>query len=219
MLRWELRKSKPATADDALAQAVELNSFLEIDKGAPSTSEMTEASVNAVSREAPEPSIKEWMDELVPTLTEVFKNAMPKLNQEVSRQQNSTPNRNQPSRSNSADSHETRAVGFKGNSNERKNSSGRDNNRRGPNRQNSTPYRPNSNQNSSKRPCKHFKRENHALNEFKACFKFGKIGHFRNECRSNFPDNLNSQHLNAKGSTRRQTHYSRPTILNIDFCC
>ena len=33
-LRWELRKSKPATADDALALAVELNSFLEIEKGA-----------------------------------------------------------------------------------------------------------------------------------------------------------------------------------------
>ena len=29
-LRWELRESKPATADDALALAMELNSFLEI---------------------------------------------------------------------------------------------------------------------------------------------------------------------------------------------
>ena len=47
-LRWELRKSKPATADDALALAMELNSFLEIEKGAPSTSKMAETSVNAI---------------------------------------------------------------------------------------------------------------------------------------------------------------------------
>ena len=36
-LRWELRKFKPATVDDALAPAMELNSFLEKEKGAPST--------------------------------------------------------------------------------------------------------------------------------------------------------------------------------------
>ena len=186
-LRWELRKSKPATADDALALAVELNSFLEIEKGAPSTSNMAETSVNAISRETPEPPTKKWMDELVRTLTDGIKNAMPKPSQEGSRQRNSTPNRNQPSRSNSTDSQGTRTVRFQNNSNERRNNSGRDNSRRGPNRLNSTPNRPNSNQNSSKGPCKHCTRENHASNERKACFKCGKIGHFRNECRSNTP--------------------------------
>ena len=34
-LRWELRKAKLATADDALALAMELNSFLEIENGNP----------------------------------------------------------------------------------------------------------------------------------------------------------------------------------------
>ena len=170
-LRWELRKSNPATADDALALAMELNSFLEIEKRSPSTSKMAEASVNAISRETPEPSTKELMDELVRTLTEGFKNAMPKPNAEVSRQRTSTPNRNQPSRSNSTDSQGTRMVRFQNNSNERRNNSGRDNNRRGPNRLNSTPNRPNSTQSSSKGPCKHCKRENHASNECKACFK------------------------------------------------
>ena len=77
---------------------MELNSFLEIEKGAPSTSKMAKTSVNAISRETPEPPAKEWMDEFVRTLTEVFKNAMPKPKQEVSRQRNSTPNSNQPSR-------------------------------------------------------------------------------------------------------------------------
>ena len=70
-LRWELRKSKPATADDALALGVELNPFLKIEK-APSTSEMAETSVNAISREAPELSTKERKNELVRTLTEGF---------------------------------------------------------------------------------------------------------------------------------------------------
>ena len=190
-LRWELRKSKPATADDALALAMELNFFLEIEKGAPSTSKMAETSVNAISRETPEPPNKEWMDELVRTLTDGIKNSMPKPSQEGSRQRNSTPNRNQPSRSNSTDSQGTRTVRFQKNSNERRNNSGRDNNWRGPNRQNTKSNRSNDSKNSSRGPCKHCKRENHASNECKACFKCGKIGQFHNECRSNTPNNLN----------------------------
>ena len=83
-LRWEVRKSKPPSADDALALAMELNFFLEIEKGAPSISKVVETSVNAIFRETPEPPSKEWMDELVRSLTEGFKNAMPKSNQEVS---------------------------------------------------------------------------------------------------------------------------------------
>ena len=76
-LRWELRKSKPATPDDALALAMELNSFVEIEKRALSTGKVAETSVNATDREAPEPTSKKWMDEFMPTLTEGFKNAMP----------------------------------------------------------------------------------------------------------------------------------------------
>ena len=190
-LRWELRKSKPTTADDALALAMELNSFLEIEKGAPSTSKMAETSVNAISRETPEPPTKEWMDELFRTLTDGIKNSMPKPSQEGSRQRKSTPNRSQPSRSNSTDSQGTRTVRFQNNSNERRNNSGRDNIWRGPNRQNTKSNRSNDNKNCSKGPCKHCKRKKHASNECKACFKCGKIGHFRNECRSNTPNNLN----------------------------
>ena len=190
-LRWEFRKSKPATADDAVALAMELNSFLENEKGGPSPSKMAETSVNAISREAPEPSTKEWMDELVRTPTEGFKNAMPKPSQEVSRQRDSTPNRNQPSRSISTDSQATPTVRFQNISNEKRNNSGRDINPRGANRLNSTLNRPSSKQISSKEHCKHCKHDNHASNECKACFKCGKIAHFCNECRSNTPNNLN----------------------------
>ena len=184
-LRLELTKSKPATADDALALAMELNSFLEIEKGAPSTSRMAETSVNAISRETPEPPAKEWMDELVRTLTEGFKNAMPKPSQEVSGQRNSTPNCNQSSRSNSTDSQGTRTVRFQKNSNEGRNTNNRDNNWRGSNHHNRN--RPNDNKNSSKGPCKHCKRDNHASNEYKACFESGEIGHFRKECEVTLP--------------------------------
>ena len=67
-LRWELGKSKPATADDALALAMDLKSFLELERGAPSTSKAAGTSVNAIYREAAERSTKEWMDELVRNL-------------------------------------------------------------------------------------------------------------------------------------------------------
>ena len=170
---------------------MELNSFLEIEKGAPSTSKMAKTSVNSISRENPEPPAKEWMDELVRTLTDGIKNAMPKPSQEGSRQRISTQNRNQPSRSNSTDSQGTRTVRFQKNANGRQNTKNRDNNWRGSNCQNTNSNQPNDNKNSSKGPCKHCKSKNHASNECKACFKCGKIGHFRNECRSNTPNNLN----------------------------
>ena len=190
-IRYELKKSKPATADDALALAMELKFFQEIDKRAPSTSKMAKTSVSASSREAPEPCAEDWMEERVRTLTEGFKNAKPNPNQGDSRQRNSTSNHNQSSPSNSTNSQGTRTVHFQNNSNERRKNNGRDNNRRGGNRQNSTPNWPNSSQSRPKRHCKHFKRPNHASNECKVRFKCEKIGHFRNECRSNTPNNLN----------------------------
>ena len=143
---------------------MELNSFLKIEKRAPSTSEMAETSVYAVSREAPEPSCKKWMYELVRTLTEGFKDAMPKPKQGVSRHRNSAPNRNQHSWSNSTDYHGARTVRFQNNSNGGRNTNNLDKNWRGSNRQNTKPNRRNENKNSSKGPCKHCKRDNHSSN-------------------------------------------------------
>ena len=168
---------------------MELNFCLETEKGAASTSKMAETRLNAVSREAPEPSTKDWLDELVRTLTEGFKNAIPNPNQEVSRQQNSTPNHNKRSRSNSTDFQGTRTVRFQNNSKGERKTDNHDNNRRGSNRQNTNSIQPIDNKNSSKRPCKHCKRDNHALNECNACFKCGKIGHFHSECKSKTSNN------------------------------
>ena len=110
---------------------------------------------------------------------------MPKPSQEGSRQRNNTPNSNQPSRSNSIDSQRTRTVRFQKNSKGGRNTNNRDKNCRGSKRQITNSNPPDDNNNSSKGPCKHCKHDNHVPNECKACFKCGKTGHFRNECRSN----------------------------------
>ena len=49
-LRWELRKSKPASPDGALALAVELNAFMELDR---SLRDGSQATVNMVSSTPP----------------------------------------------------------------------------------------------------------------------------------------------------------------------
>ena len=59
---------------------------------------------------------------------------------------------------------------FQNNTNQN-NYNGRDKNRQRHNRQNLTNNWPNHNSISSREPCKHYKRENHASNERKECFK------------------------------------------------
>ena len=77
-LRWELRKSKPATADEAITMAIELNSFLELEKGARSTSTVApESAVNQVSRTSSEIQTNDLMDTFVRTLTEKLNKALP----------------------------------------------------------------------------------------------------------------------------------------------
>ena len=51
-LRWELRKSIPASVDAALALAVELHAFMEMD---PSLRGESQATVNMVSTVPPQP--------------------------------------------------------------------------------------------------------------------------------------------------------------------
>ena len=186
-LRWELRKAKPATADDALALAMELNSFLEIEKGPPSKSDSTtETGINMISREGPEPSTKQMMEDFVRTLTEGIRNAMPKTTQSENRQRSPTPIRGS-SRSGSNDSQRGKSVRF-----EKK---GYSNNRNGQNQKQDSQGRYgnrfNRDNGGSKEPCRHCKRTNHESKDCKACYKCGRVGHFQRECRSQTPQNLN----------------------------
>ena len=187
-LRWELRKSKPATADDALALAMELNSFLEIERGAPSSSHTTAgASVNMISREHPEQSNHQIMENLVRTLTEGIRKALPKPEQKNNRQRSATPNRESTSRSNSIDSQRGRAVRFE----DKKSNNYHNNQNHKRHTRNGAGNRSNGRNVITRAPCKHCKRTNHDSKDCKACFKCGRVGHFQCDCRSQSSEILN----------------------------
>ena len=87
-LRWELRKSKPASTDAALALAVELNAFTEKD---PSLRGGSQAAVNMVSATPPQPlmatastSQEDMMGTLIQTIRQEALKAIPQTNQNSS---------------------------------------------------------------------------------------------------------------------------------------
>ena len=111
-LRWKLRKSKPATADEALTIAIELNSFLELEKGARSTSTVApESTVNQVSRTSSELQTNDSMDTFVRTLTEKLSKALP----HSGKTQDSSTYRTEDSRSSSVESNGNKSVHFQTN--------------------------------------------------------------------------------------------------------
>ena len=87
-LRWELRKSKPASPYAALAFAVELHAFMEID---PSLRSGSQAAVNMVSATPPQPlmttastSQDDMMGTLIQTIRQEIRKALPQTNQNYS---------------------------------------------------------------------------------------------------------------------------------------
>ena len=84
-LRWELRKSKPASPDAALALAVELHAFMEM---GPSLRSGSQATVNMVSATSPQPlmatastSQDDMMGTLKQTIRQEIQKALPQTNQ------------------------------------------------------------------------------------------------------------------------------------------
>ena len=182
-LRWELRKCKPATADEALTMAIELNSFLELEKSARSTSTVApESAVNQVSRTSSEIQTNDLMDTFVRTLTEKLNKALPHSGQT----QDSNTYKTQNSRSSSAESNGKKSVRF-----QTSNTWNTNNQHKRQHRGRSPEQRKTNKNNSNREPCKHCKRNNHDSRDCKACFKCGRVGHFRNEGRSNLNNNLN----------------------------
>ena len=93
-LRWELRKSKPASPDAALALAVQLNSFMEMD---PSLRGGPQATVNMVSATPPQPfmttastSHEDMMGNLIQTIRREIQKALPQTNQNSSTSRSSS---------------------------------------------------------------------------------------------------------------------------------
>ena len=110
--RWELRKSQPATADEALTMAMELNFFLELEKSARSTSTVApESAVKLVSRTCWVLQTNDLMDAFVRTPTEKLNNALP----HSGKTQDSSTYRAQDSRSSSVEPNGNKSVRFQTN--------------------------------------------------------------------------------------------------------
>ena len=93
-LRWELRKSKPASPDAALTLAVELHAFMEMD---PSLRSGSQAAVNMVSAIPPQPlmatastSQDDMMGTLIQTIRQEIQKALPQTNQNSSNSRSSS---------------------------------------------------------------------------------------------------------------------------------
>ena len=160
-LRWELRKSKPAKSDEALTMAMELIFFLELEKGARSTSSVVpESTVNLVSLTPFELQTNDLMDMLVRTQTEKLKKALP----HSVKTQDSSTYRAQDSRSSSDESNGKKSVRFP-----TSNTWSTKNQHKKQHRGRSPDLRKTNKNNSSRELCKHCKRNNHESRDCKAC--------------------------------------------------
>ena len=180
-LRWELRKAKPQTADDALTAAMELNAFLEIENG-------NSAAAQSVNRVAQGTS-NETLEEIVRLLSQSLQNS--KL-QKTPVQPGSNDNKNMKrSRSLSNDSRSsTRSVRFQS-PQERGRTSFRKSDNQNRDNGSSSQRKKRHEHDSNKSACKHCKRTNHDSKDCKACFNCLKPGHFRRDCRSKRNGSLN----------------------------
>ena len=93
-LRWDFRKSKPASPDAALALAVEFIAFIEMD---PSLREGSQATVNVVSATPPQPlmttapiSQEDMMGTLIQTIRQEIQKVLPQTNQNSSTSRSSS---------------------------------------------------------------------------------------------------------------------------------
>lgn len=185
IIRWELRKMKPVNPDAALALAVELHSFLEMEPSFPS-----HAMVNAVSAasssqsQSPVQAINNgdfgsYTDNsglLVQFVKQEVQKAISQTNQNNGKPPYRNNNNDNRPRNNSTNFNQNSRYGIRSNWNNQ------------PSQQNNHTF----NNRNQERSCKHCGRNNHSSRECKACFNCGKIGHFNRECtapRQNSQDN------------------------------
>ena len=202
-LRWELRKSKPASPDAALALAVELPAFMEMD---PSLRSGSQATVNVVSATLPQPlmaaastSQEDMMGTLIQTIHPEIQKALPQTTQISSssrsssadgcsvrfnspgpNRQSANTNQNQNQNYRNSNSNNNR---YNNNQNNRYNSSGNQQNNRYNNNRN-TPNQQQNRNNTNQQPCRRCNRTNHQSRDCQACFNCGRMGHMSRECRA-----------------------------------
>ena len=198
-LRWELRKSKPASPDPALALAVELHAFMEMDS---SLKNGSQATVNMVSATPPQPLIatastsqKDMMGTLIQTIRQEIQKALPQTNQNSSSSRSSStdgrsvrfnspgPNRQNANTNQNQNYRNSNNNKYNNNQNNGYNNSGNQQNNRYNNNRNTANQQPNRN-NTNQQPCRHCNRTNHQSRDCQACFNCGRLGHMSRECRA-----------------------------------
>ena len=178
-LRWELQKSEPATPDAALALAVDLHAFLEMD---PSLRNGSQGTVKMVSATPPQPlmatactSQEDVMGTLIQTIRQEIQNALPQTSRNSSslrssstdghsvrfnspgpNNQSANSNQKQKYRNSNNTSHRCNNI----NQNNRYNSSGSQQSNRYNNNRNTSNQQQNRN-NRNQQPCRNCDRTNH----------------------------------------------------------
>ena len=202
-IRWELRKSKPANPDAALALAVALHAFMEMDL---SLSCWSQAAINIVSATPPQPlmataysSQENMMGILIQTIRQEIQIALPQTSRNSSKPRSSSTD-GRSVRFNSSDQvvqvqmqTKTKMKGFEiqtitinrynNNQNNRYNNSGNQQNNRYNNNR-STPNQQQKRNNTNRQPCRHCIRTNHQSRNCQVCFNCGRLGHMSRECRA-----------------------------------
>ena len=238
-LRRELRKSEAASPDAALALAVELHAFMEMD---PSLSSGSPAAVHMVSGTPPQPlmttasiSQEDVMGTLIQTIRQEIQKALPQTNQNSSNSrssstdgrsvrfnspgpntQSASTNQNQKYRNSNNNSNRYNSN----NQNNRYNNSGNQQNNRYNNNRN-TPNQQQNRNNTNQQPCRHCNRTNHQSRDCQACFNSGRLGHMSRECKAprrnqtnrqqNSIDNQNSRNYNQD---RNENSFQQQNTLN-----
>ena len=210
-LRWELRKRKPASPDVALALAVELHAFMEMD---PSLRNGSQATVNMVSATPPQPlmatastSPEDMMGILIQTIRQEIQKNLPQTNQNSLNSRSSStdgrsvrfisPTTNRQS-ANTNQNHNYRTSNnnnnrYNNNSNNSYNNSGDQQSNRYNNNRN-TPNQQQNRNNTNKQPCRHCNRTNHQSRDSQESFNCGRLGHMSRECRAPRQNQNNRQH-------------------------
>ena len=224
-LRWELRKSKPASPDAALALAVELHAFMEMD---PSLRSGSQATVNMVSATPPQPlmatgssSQEDMMGTLIETIRREIQKALPQTSQNslISRssstdgrfvrfnspgpnRQSANTNQNYRNQSNSNNNR------YNNNQNSRYNNSGNQQNNSYNNNRN-TPNQQQNRNNTNQQSCSHCNGTNHQSRDCQACFNCGRLRHMSRECRAPRQNQNNRQQISNVNQNSRSYNQDR----------
>ena len=223
-LRWELRKSKPTSPDAALALAVELHAFMEMD---PSLKNGSQATVNMVSATPPQPlmataytSQEDMMGTLIQTIRQEIQKALPQTNQNSSSSRSSStdgrsvrfnspgPNRQSANTSQNQNYRNSNNNRYNNNQNNGYNNSGNQQNNRYNNNRNTANQQPNRH-NTNQQPCRHCNRTNHQSRDCQACFNCGRLGHMSRECRAPRQNQNNQQPNSSVNQNSRNFNQDR----------